>query len=624
MEISRRAALASGAAAVALGFQSAPALAQAAAPSLTLTNVASRDGLDLSGPWHWSIDPYRDGAAGFHGDPAGFGHRRYDDHDVDAVTRANPTALIEYDMQRSPTAVLPSAWLTHDPTLRQFVGLMWYQRAFDVAALNGRRAFIHVGAANYRTGIYVNGTQVGAHEGGFTPFAAEVTSQVRAGSNQITLGVDSEPSWDTVPPPVTDWENYGGVTRAVRVVLTPETFIDDAWVRLAPDGRIAATVQLNGTRAANARVRVRVAGANVSLSGRTGADGIWTGSVAAPRGLRLWSPETPTLHDVTIEAAGDVLRERIGFRTIAVQGEDILLNGQPIFLRGICLHEEEIGAEPARVITPEAARALLSTAKDGLNCNFVRLAHYPHSEVTTRLADEMGLLVWSEVPVYWRINWTNAHTLEVARAMLAENIKRDRNRASIVLWSVANETPLSDARNTFLNRLIDDVRALDDTRLVTAALLVDRREENGRPLQVVNDPLAASLDVLGVNTYNGWYSGDPLASLPDIGWRSDYGKPMIFSEFGADAQAGFLDPQLMRKFSEDYQAEYHRQTLAMSERIPFLRGLSPWIMKDFRSPRRQHPIYQRGWNRKGFISETGQRKQAFAVLADHYRRLAER
>jgi beta-glucuronidase len=129
---------------------------------------------------------------------------------------------------------------------------------------------------------------------------------------------------------------------------------------------------------------------------------------------------------------------------------------------------------------------------------------------------------------------------------------------------------------------------------------------------------------MAINTYNGWYSGDPLASLPDIAWRSDHGKPLILSEFGADALAGFREPGLMRKFSEDYQAEYYRQTLAMAERIPFLAGMSPWILKDFRTPRRQHPVYQQGWNRKGLISETGVRKLAFAVLAEHYRRRAER
>jgi beta-glucuronidase len=154
--------------------------------------------------------------------------------------------------------------------------------------------------------------------------------------------------------------------------------------------------------------------------------------------------------------------------------------------------------------------------------------------------------------------------------------------------------------------------------LVTAALLAGR-EGN---VQTIDDPLAADLDVLAVNTYNGWYSGDPLASLPSIEWRSRVQKPLIFSEFGADAKAGYHDdPANPHKFSEEYQAEYYRQTLAMARKVPFARGLSPWILKDFRSPRRQHPVYQQGWNRKGLISPTGQRKQAFGILAEEYRKL---
>jgi beta-glucuronidase len=421
---------------------------------------------------------------------------------------------------------------------------------------------------------------------------------------------------------VTDWENYGGVTRALRFIVTPETFIDDAWIRLTHDGRIAADMRLDGPRAARARVRVRIGALDLAIEGRTDAQGLWRGSAPAPQALERWSPERPRLYAVRVEAHADAIEEQIGFRTVRVEGENIVLNGEPIFLRGVCLHEEEIGPDPARVITPEAARELLNTAKQALGCNFVRLAHYPHAEIMTRIADQIGLLVWSETPVYWRINWTNPATLAVARQMQRQNIKRDRNRASIILWSLANETPPGDARNAFLAALAADARALDDTRLITAALLTERREEAGRPLMVVNDPIAGLLDVLGVNTYNGWYSDDALSALPEIAWRSDYGKPMIFSEFGADAKAGFHDTQSTRKFSEEFQAEYYRQTLAMSERIPFLRGLSPWILKDFRSPRRQHPVYQQGWNRKGLISETGERKLAYAVLAAHYRRLS--
>ena len=592
-------------------------------PDIVMTNAASRDGRDLSGSWAYSIDPYRDGLYGFHGDDAGPGHQRFDPVDVDTATRKDPLMLYEYDMRRSPRATLPSSWSSHEPALRHYQGLVWYERAFTAHKSKSERAFIKLGAANYTARVYLNGELVGTHEGGFTPFTFEVTDLLKNGENSITIGVDSVRVEDSVPSPVTDWETYGGVTRPVRLIVTPATFIDDAWLRLTRDGKIAASIKLNGENAAQQPVHIEISGAGVDLSGTTDSAGRLEVSVPAPTNLKLWSPDSPTLYDVAITSGADTLHERIGFRTIEVRGEDILLNGAPIFLRGICMHEEELGVDPARVMTKAAARALFTEIKQGLHGNFVRLAHYPHSEAETRLADEMGLLLWSEIPVYWRIDWDNPKTLKTARRMLAENIARDRNRASIILWSVGNETPVSDARETFLETLVDDVRALDDTRLVTAALLTHQIKEKGALITMVEDPLVDHLDVMSVNAYYGWYGPIPLRDVSDIVWRSDHGKPMIFSELGAGALAGFHDPGLMRKFSEEYQAEYYRETLEMADKIPFLKGMSPWILKDFRSPRRQHPIYQQGWNRKGLISETGQRKEAFGVLSDYYEGKAE-
>uniref|UniRef100_UPI0025FF2F4A glycoside hydrolase family 2 protein n=1 Tax=uncultured Caulobacter sp. TaxID=158749 RepID=UPI0025FF2F4A len=463
----------------------------ALASSPTLTRADNRDGQDLSGTWRYSVDPYRDGLAGFHRGAPGAGHRRYDDVDVDVLTKDKPTALYEYDMDRAATATLPQGWVGHDPSLRYYQGLMWYTRRFDTPALKpGQRAFLRFEAVNYTAKVYLNGKPVGEHEGGFTPFSIEVTDSLRASNNQLTVGVDSTPQPDGVPPPVTDWENYGGITRGVRLVITPGVFVDEAWVRLSKDGRIAATVKLDGAQAAGQEVHVRIAELGLDVAGKTDANGMLTASTAAPKGLVRWSPEKPKLYDVVVQTGDDRLTDRVGFRTIETKGRDILLNGKPIFLRGISVHEEEFGDNPARTITEAGARALLSEVKDGLHGNFVRLAHYPHSEVTTRLADEMGLLVWSEIPVYWLVDFGNPRTLKLARDMLADNIRRDRNRASIVMWSVANETPITEPRNTFLYKLVDDVRALDDSRLVTAALLTDRKTVDGKSLMVLNYRLA--------------------------------------------------------------------------------------------------------------------------------------
>ncbi len=612
-------------------WMAAPALANPAAPAdkadyagivppLVLVDADLRGGLDLAGTWHYSVDPYRDGMADFLGAPNDVAKGRGSDINVEQTEKDDPNALFEYDLGQAPTGEVPSAWIGYDPTLRYYNGLMWYQKSFDATAdmqVAGKRVFLHFDAADYHTMVYLNGHRLGEHDGGFTPFAFEVTGLLRAKDNNLVVAVDSARSADTIPPTVTDWETYGGITRDVKLVVTPATYVDDFFIRLTPDGRIAADVALEGAGKAGAPVQINIDGLPVNLKGQTDGDGRVSLSAPAPKGLKLWSPDSPTLYNVTVKSGEDSLTDRIGFRTIAVKGAQILLNGKPIFLRGISMHEEEFGPNPSRRMTAEASRALLTEIKQGLHGNFVRLAHYPHNEITTRMADELGLLVWSEIPVYWSVHFDSPATLKTAQTMMAENILRDRNRASVIIWSVGNETPTSDARNAFLGTLAHEARGLDGTRLVSAALLHKETMVNGHIDITIDDPLIPQLDVMGVNTYDGWYGPDKLADVPNTVWHSAFDKPMIFSEFGAEGAYGYHDPEQKHRFSEDYQADFYRATLAMSDKVPFLAGMSPWILKDFRSPRRQN-IYQQGWNRKGLIDENGHRKMAFSVLADYY------
>ena len=276
--------------------------ADAPRPTPVLAAADLRDGTDLSGPWHYSIDPFRAGIAGFHGETPDSGQQRWRDVDVRAAMKADSRVLYEFDLARSPLATLPSSWLTHAPELRHYQGLMWYQRTFVAPARRTGRTFLRFGAANYATRVYLNGQEVGRHEGGFTPFAFDVTALLRNGENQVTVGVDSQASDVTVPPPVTDWENYGGITRDVRLIAVPDTYVDDAWVRLARDGTIATDVHLDGPQAANHSVRLQVAALGIDRAGVTDAHGDWHATIAAPRALVRWSPDHPKLYDVTVSA----------------------------------------------------------------------------------------------------------------------------------------------------------------------------------------------------------------------------------------------------------------------------------------------------------------------------------
>ncbi len=587
-------------------------------PALLLTGQRA-EVHDLSGRWTYSKDYYRTGLTDINGWVAKSRMQRHRDVDIAAEEAKPGTGFFEFDLDRAPGMQIPGAWNAAEPELRWYDGLIWFQRRFDVprnqSSKAGVRSFLRFEGVNYRAHVYLNGKDVGKHEGGFTPFVLEVTDALRASGNRLVVGVDSKHDAQSIPGEITDWDLYGGITRPVKLIQTPATFIDDATLRLTDAGRLVGSLQLNGAQAANAPVSVHIDGLNLKAQATTDAKGEARFDIPAPAALKRWSPESPQLYAVRFASSADAVTDRIGFRTLAVKGADILLNGKPVTLRGVSIHEEELGSNPARRMTESAARALLTEVKHGLHGNYVRLSHYPHSETMLRVADELGLIVWSEIPVYWTVDWDNPAVLLKARRQQAETIYRDRNRAALALWSVGNETPVAENRTRFHAALAATVRELDPSRLISAALLVEREGDTVK----IADPLLPHLDVMAVNTYAGWYGNDSLQDLAKIRWALPTDKPLLISEFGADALAGHHDlGEQPKKWSEEFQAAYYRATLQMLGGIPNLRGLSPWVLKDFKSPRREHPVFQNGWNRKGLISETGQRKQAFDVMADHY------
>jgi beta-glucuronidase len=225
----------------------------------------------------------------------------------------------------------------------------------------------------------------------------------------------------------------------------------------------------------------------------------------------------------------------------------------------------------------------------------------------------MGLLVWSENPVYWALQFDNPKVLAKAELQLDEEINTSRNHAAIILWSMANETPNTPARTQFIETLATRARSLDPTRLITAALLV-RAQGNTK---IVDDPLGQALDVIGINEYIGWYEGHP-ESADTTQWQIAYQKPLIVSEFGADAKAGLHGGENER-WTEEYQANVFRHQLPMLNKIAQLRGMSPWLLMDFRSPNRPLVGIQDEFNRKGLISDQGQKKAAFYVLQKAYK-----
>ncbi len=573
--------------------------AYAADSPALIHNLPNRTTISLNGPWQAIVDPYETGLnARFY-----LNAKPKDKHE-----------LVEYDFDKSDVLNVPGDWNSQKKELFFYEGPVWYKKSFSYRKREHTRVFVYFGAANYFTRVYLNGQALGEHEGGFTPFNFEITDKIRDGDNFLVAEVNNARRRDAIPSVNSDWWNYGGLTRDVALVEVPENFIQDYVVQLArgSSNEISGWVQLSGSMSAQ-QVTVELPEAAIKQTVTTDAAG--RAEFRFPAKLELWSPSHPKLYDVAVSSGSDKVHDTIGFRTIETRGTQILLNGQPIFLRGVSIHEEA-PIRGGRAFSEEDAETLLGWARE-LGCNFVRLTHYPHSENMTRLADRMGLMVWSEVPVYWDIDWENPTTLQNAESQLHDMIARDHNRASVVFWSLSNETPVKPARLTFLRQLADSARQQDPTRLITSAM--NHVDEAGPSARVLNDPLGEYLDVLGLNEYLGWYWGRP-EDADNMQWKTTWNKPLIMSEFGAENPYG-RHGEADERWTEEYQANLYQHQINMLKKIPSLAGLSPWVLMDFHSPRRLLPGTQDYYNRKGLVSNLGQHKQAFYVLQRYYREM---
>jgi beta-glucuronidase len=584
-----------------------------------ITNVQSRKAFSLNGKWQYIVDPYETGFYDYR-----YKELKEDNRDAywNTDVPVNKTEKKEHGYNDKYSIDVPGDWNHQKPEFLYYEGTIWYKKSFDYNKQNTTdRYFLYFGAVNYRADVYLNGKKLGMHKGGFTPFNFEVPAELlKEKGNFLVVKVDNKRYADEVPTLNTDWWNYGGITRDVMIVATPPVFIEDFVLQLKkPEQSVAKNnvqqaegfVKLSNLPKADEKITIEIP--ELKFKTQISATGIDNKINFKLPQLTLWSPEHPKLYKVVISTGTDRTEDKIGFRTIEASGKQVLLNGKPIFMRGICIHGE-IPQDVRRAYGKKDAEQLLQQAL-ALNCNMVRLAHYPHDEAMTRMADSLGILVWSEIPVYWTINFGSAEVLAKAKAQLNEMITRDHNRASIIIWSVGNETPISATRTDFMHSLITSAKQLDGTRMVSAALEVNY--SSLKNVDVVDDPLGEFVDIVAFNEYLGWYGG-----LPDqcrkTSWTTPYNKPLFISETGAEAKTGFHADSLTR-FDEEFQEWYYKEQVAMMKRMPdnFV-GLSPWVLNDFRSPKRNNPVYQEGWNRKGLFDDKGNKKKAFYIMKAYY------
>ncbi len=545
----------------------------------------------LNGEWHYAVDQY----------DTCIGAKWYEENYYDEGGNLLP---VDYSFDEWDRMMLPCCFNTNDYIYLLYEGSVIFTRTFYFSKQSeDERVFLKIGAVNYLCRVFLNKMYVGMHKGGSTPFYFDIT-ELLTPRNRILIQADSTRREEQVPTTVTDWFNYGGVYRDIEIIRVPAVHVKRFQIALEPDSgfrSIRVQVQLSEPVAAKAVLTIEELAVKEEIAIENGV-----GELVLEASPVLWSPENPKLYDVTLSCAGDVVKDRVGFREFLVKGMDILLNGEPIFLKGVCFHEDS--AANGKALSDEERIEIVLTAKE-LGCNFMRLAHYPHSERMAQIADEMGLLLWEEIPVYWNIHFSSKETYRDAENQLCELITRDFNRASVIIWSVGNENQDTDERLKFMGDLAKTVRRLDHTRAVSAACLVNFAKNR------IEDRLEEYLDIIGLNEYCGWYVAD-FAMLPALFGNSHPKKPVIITEFGADALAGHHGT-VTDKGTEECQAFIYVKQTQQIRKIDYIKGMTPWILRDFRCPRRTSAT-QKYYNTKGLISTYGRRKMAFAVLRDFY------
>lgn len=570
-----------------------------------IQNIDAREKITLDGLWQIIIDPLENG----------YYNHQYELREKKGFFNnkkpTSPSELIEYDFDSDYQLTVPGDWNTQMEKLYYYEGTIWYKRTFKHTKQKGRKELLYFEAVNYHAIVYLNGKKLGEHKGGYTPFQFDVTKHLNEGENVLIVKVDNQRKKEGIPTLNMDWWNYGGITRSVHLLKVPNSYISDYSIQANKDNPklIEGWVKVeNAQKDEQVVLRLPELDKKVKLNLNNGY-----ANFSIKASPQLWSPTEPKLYKVNISSGSDSVEDEIGFRTIETKGHKILLNGKEIFLKGVCIHEEApygLG----RITSKEQNLILLKWAKE-LGSNFVRLAHYTHNESMIKEAEKLGLLIWAEVPVYWSVDFENPETLANATAQLEDMIARDKNRAGIILWSVANETKEIEPRNVFLKKLTEVARKADSSRLITAALNSQKKKAEGEPVGI-EDKLGEYVDVIGINNYCGWYGSDPK-KCKDVKWTNNYDKPVIMSEFGGGALQG-LHGEPNEIWTEEYQQAIYENNVLMFKNIDFLSGTAAWLLKDFRSPRRTLRRIQNDHNRKGLISEHGNKKLAFFTLQKYY------
>ncbi|MBD2766082.1 beta-glucuronidase [Kocuria sp. cx-455] len=505
--------------------------------------------------------------------------------------------------------------LYHDENIRNHVGYYWYQREVRVPrGWDGERIFVRLESATHEGTVFVNGTKVVEHAGGYTPFEADITDHVTAGETfRLSVAVNNELTNSSIPPGEIieledgrhqqeykhDFYNYAGLHRSVWLCSVPAVRVDDVTVTTDYRGATGAVdYAVSVTGGDDAHVAVRVLDEDGTEVAR--ANGA-SGTVEIPD-VTLWQPGVGYLYDLVVEVSQgselkDSFTQKVGVRTVAVEGKQFLINGEPFYFTGFGMHEdhETLGKGHSDAHMIQDFQLL-----EWINANSLRTSHYPYSEDIMDYCDRHGVVVIDETAAVG-LNWAIAggimggsaggtfepghvddSTQTTHRQAIRELVDRDKNRPSVVLWSIANEpdTAAEGARGYF-EPLVELTRELDPSR----------------PVGFVNVMFAPAgactvsdlFDVLMLNRYYGWYvqTGDLRTAEASLEkelrqWDEQYAKPTIMTEYGADTVAG-MHSIYDQPFTEDYQVAFLDMYHRVFDRVECMIGEHVWNFADFQT-----------------------------------------
>ena len=517
-----------------------------------------------------------------------------------------------------PVAV-PASWNDQYADRRDFLGPAWYRTTFSLPeSWKDGRALLRFDSVNYLARVWLNDQELGQHEGGHLPFQWDIASLLAKGENLLVVQVDGQLAPDRVPPgnvradPPDSFGNllyppgafdffpFCGIQRLVTICSAPAGGIEDISIDTTLN-----TVRVR-TTCGSGSIRARLSG--FEFEGQSDGSDV---QIKVPS-ARVWGPGDPALYSLTVEQVeGNRVADRytlpVGIRTVAVDGDALLLNGKPVYLKGFGRHEDfpvtGRGMVPAVIVKDYSLM-------EWVGANSFRTTHYPYSEQQMALADRLGFLVIDETPAVGLFFQEQglARRLELCRSFVRQLIQRDRNHPSVIAWSLANE-PHSNrgGAQEFFRDLYDTAKALDSTRPVTLVSYLGVKEK-----------AFDFCDLVCLNRYEGWYSqpGRIQEGCQQLSRELDelhaaFGKPVLMTEFGADTIAGChaMEPEM---FSEEYQAELLERTIQVLRSKPFVVGEHVWNLCDFKTS--QEVKRFGGMNLKGIFTRDRRPKMAAYTL----------